>query len=317
MKVSIIVPVYQVEDYLERCLESLAQQTCNDLEIIIVNDGSKDHSQEIIDRYTSKYPFMKGYYKENGGLSDARNYGIEKATGEYLAFVDSDDYVDVEMYDALYQKAISKNFDLVVCDFQEEYETHVQRCSCLLDHDLFTKDDVKKCMCDFYPSAWNKLYKRTLFTTLRFKKNVWFEDVELCYRLLPSVNSIGVVPRAFYHYIQRTGSISNSNDVRIYHTIDNWNGIIQFYQEQGLYDEYYKELEYLYVRYLYATFMKSAVKFDFVHFKEAVVKAQREVKRNFPHYRKNNYFYHSLKGIYLLSFQRIYAYILYCLKHNR
>ena len=108
-KVSIIVPVYGVEEWLERCMESLVHQTLQDIEIIVVNDGSPDNSQEIIDRYVKEYPdLVQGHIKENGGLSDARNYGLQYATGEYIAFVDSDDYVDVTMYEKLYKKAIEE-----------------------------------------------------------------------------------------------------------------------------------------------------------------------------------------------------------------
>src|SRR5699024_7335683 len=114
IKVSIIVPVYGVEEWLSRCLDSLVNQTLNDIEIIVVNDGSPDNSQAIIDEYERKYPDMvKGYQKENGGLSDARNYGMKYATGEYIAFVDSDDYVDLTMYEKLYLKAKEDNADAV------------------------------------------------------------------------------------------------------------------------------------------------------------------------------------------------------------
>ena len=120
-KVSIIVPVYNVEQYLEKCLNSLVNQTIKDFEIIIVNDGTKDSSQKIIDKYAKNYSFIKSYIKENGGLSSARNYGIKKATGEYLAFVDSDDYVTEDMYEKMYQKAKEKDFDMVVCDLNYIY----------------------------------------------------------------------------------------------------------------------------------------------------------------------------------------------------
>ena len=118
IKVSIIVPVYGVEEWLSRCLDSLVNQTLNDIEIIVVNDGSPDNSQAIIDEYERKYPDMvKGYQKENGGLSDARNYGMKYATGEYIAFVDSDDYVDLAMYEKLYLKAKEDNADAVTCAY--------------------------------------------------------------------------------------------------------------------------------------------------------------------------------------------------------
>ena len=105
MKVSVIVPVYNVENYLEKCLTSLVNQTLKDIEIIVVNDGSTDNSQKIIDRYEKKYSNVKAYVKKNGGVSDARNYGINKAKGKYIAFVDGDDYVDEMMYEKMYKKA--------------------------------------------------------------------------------------------------------------------------------------------------------------------------------------------------------------------
>ena len=109
IKVSVIVPVYNVEDYLARCLDSLVNQTLKEIEIIVVNDGSPDNSQKIIDKYAKKYLNIKAYKKENGGLSDARNYGIKKANGEYIAFIDSDDFVTTDMYEKMYQKAKTGN----------------------------------------------------------------------------------------------------------------------------------------------------------------------------------------------------------------
>ena len=123
VKVSVIVPVYNVEKYITKCLNSLVKQTLKDIEIIVVNDGSPDNSQAIIDKFVKKYPKkVKSYIKKNGGLSDARNYGIEKATGEYIAFVDSDDYVEHNMYKEMYEKAKEHDFDIVVCDLKYIYE---------------------------------------------------------------------------------------------------------------------------------------------------------------------------------------------------
>ena len=116
MKVSVIVPVYNVEKYIKKCLNSLVNQTLDEVEIVVVNDGSPDNSQKIIDEYTKKYKNIKSYVKENGGLSDARNYGIKRATGKYISFVDSDDYIRKDMLEKMYNYAIQKNFDVVVCD---------------------------------------------------------------------------------------------------------------------------------------------------------------------------------------------------------
>lgn len=317
MKLSIIVPVYNVEKYLRRCMDSLVSQTISDMEILVINDGSPDNSQKIIEEYEKKYSFVKGFVKENGGLSDARNYGIEIAKGEYIAFVDSDDYIENTMYETMYKKAITKEFDVVVCDFEEIYSDHSVLGTSKIKQDLMNPEQVKEQMHDIYPSAWNKIYKKELFDNLRFKKNVWFEDVELIYRMLPYIRSIGVIHQAFYKYMQRKGSISKSNDKRIYHCLDNWNGIVTFYKENGLYEKYHEELEYCYVRYLYATFVKAALKFDKNMYRQAVEKAISNVKRQFPGYRKNKYFYKSLKGVYLIVFHKRLAMLYYWINSKK
>ena len=121
-KVSIIVPFYNVEEYIERSIKSLVEQSLEDIEIILVNDGSKDGSEEIAKEYKRKYPDKIVYLeKENGGLSDARNYALPYATGEYIAFLDSDDYVEEEMYEEMYVTAKMDKADIVECDYLWEY----------------------------------------------------------------------------------------------------------------------------------------------------------------------------------------------------
>ena len=309
IKVSVIVPVYNVEAYLEKCLDSLVNQTLKEIEIIIVNDGSPDNSQKIIDRYQKKYKQIKSYIKENGGLSDARNYGIEKASGEYIAFLDSDDYVKENMYMEMYNKAKSNDFDIVVCDLNYVYDNKIIYASSNIEDDTY---DIKKVMINIYPAAWNKIFKKELFDKgIRFKKNVWFEDVEFIYRLLPYVKSIGVIHKPFNQYVQREGSITNTINKKTYHYIDNWNGIIEYYKKNKFYDEYKQEIEYSYVRYIYATFIKQASKYNYADYKEAVNIAIKNVKTNFPLYRKNKYFYKSTKGLYLILFNKFISKIVY------
>ena len=123
IKVSVIVPVYNVEAYLDKCLNSLVNQTLKEIEIIVVNDGSKDNSEKIIEKYKEKYPEKIKYYKkENGGLSSARNYGLKYAIGEYVAFVDSDDYVDLKMYEKMINLANLENSDIVVAATEAIYK---------------------------------------------------------------------------------------------------------------------------------------------------------------------------------------------------
>ena len=314
IKVSIIVPVYNVEEYLARCLDSLVNQSLKDIEIIVVNDGSPDNSQKIIDNYCKKYKNIISFIKENGGLSDARNFGIEKAQGEYIAFLDSDDYVTIDMYMEMYNKAKSGNFDMVVCDLNYVYDDKIIKASCNIKKDT---NNIKDVMLNIYPAAWNKIFKRNLMDKgIRFKKGVWFEDVEFIYRLLPYINTIGVVHKTFNQYVQREGSITNTINKKLYHYIDNWNGIVEYYKKNNLYEEYKLELEYCYVRYIYATFIKQASKYNYKDYMDAVDSAISNVRKNFPKYKKNKYFYKSLKGIYMLMFNKRIAKIIYK-KYNK
>lgn len=318
IKISVIVPVYNVEKYLDKCLTSLVNQTLNEIEIIIVNDGSTDNSINIIKKYEKKYKNIKAFNKKNGGLSDARNFGLKKATGQYIAFLDSDDYITFDMYEKMYNKAKSGNFDIVVCDLNYIFDNKTKKAFSNIKIDTY---DIKKTMLDIYPAAWNKIFKKELFDYgVTFKKNVWYEDVEFIYKLIPYVKSIGVVHEHLHQYVQRQGSIMTTYDERIYHYIDNWNGIINFYKNKNIYNEYKNELEYCYVRYIYATFIKQATRLNLEDFDKAVSIAIKNVKENFPSYRTNKYFYSSLKGIYLILFNKFFARLLYVknnLKLNR
>ena len=311
-KVSVIVPVYNVERYLEKCLDSLVNQTLKDIEIIVVNDGTKDNSQEIIDKYVKKYPKkVKGFIKENGGQSSARNYGLEYAKGEYIGFVDSDDYVELDMFEKLYNKAKENDFDIAICNLNFVYEETDEKkeFSINMKSDLTDKESLRTHMVNIYPVVWNKIYKKSLFDTskLKFKEKVWFEDVEFLYKLVPHVESVGVIDDYLYNYLQRQGSVTNTFDKRLYNYVENLNDIVDYYKEKDFYDYYTNELEYVYVRYLYATFFKRAAKYNDEEFYKAVDCAVENVSNTFPKFRKNKYFYKSLKGIYLLLFNRKFA----------
>ena len=314
MKVSVIVPVYNVYDYIERCLDTLANQTLKDIEIIVVNDGSPDNSEEIIKKMMKKYKNISYYKKENGGLSDARNYGLQYAKGEYISFIDSDDYVSLDMYEKMYQKAKEGDFDFVSCDIRYVFPDHEEIVGCSIDEDT---EDIRSLFINMYPAIWNKIFKRELFLhDLLFKKGVWYEDVEFIYRALPYVKKVGVVHEAFNYYVQREESISHRISDKVYDYIDNMDSIVAFFKERNFFDEYKLELEYAYVRYVYATFIKTALNFPYDKYLQAVDKAIKSVHENFPNYRKNKYFKKSKKGIYLLMFNKSIAKLLYKLKRK-
>lgn len=311
-KVSVVVPVYNVEKYLDKCLNSLVNQTIDDIELIIVNDGSTDKSQEIIDKYKKAFPNkVKAFIKKNGGLSDARNFGIKKCSGEYIGFVDSDDYADIKMFEKLYDKAKSNGFDVAVCDINYIYKNSTKVVSSLVNEDIYNDGDIKKQMVNIYPAVWNKIYKSELFNYgVLFKKGVWYEDVEFLYRLFPYIKSIGSVKEALINYVQRAGAITNTFDKRVYNYIDNFNGVVEFYKKNNFYDKYYFELEYCYLRYLYMTFIKTACNFDRREFKKACLLAKKNVLKNFPNYKKNKYI-KGLSGFYLKHFNLLTQNIVY------
>ena len=209
------------------------------------------------------------------------------------------------MYEKLYKKAVSKNFDVVVCDTLYDYETKKKFCSSKINEDLFKKEDIKKMMVDFYPAVWNKIYKKSLFDNgIRFKKGIWFEDVEFIYRLIPSIKSVGVVNEALINYVQREGAITKTFDKRVYDYITDWDSIINYYKSNNMFDEYRDELEYSCTRYLFATFIKSLSKMnDNDEFERGVNLAISKVSENFPNYKKNKYLKKlTLKNIYLRNF---------------
>lgn len=283
IRVSIIVPVYNVYNYLDRCLKSIKEQTLKDIEVIIVNDGTPDTSQEIIDKYTAIDSRFKGYIKENGGLSDARNYGMTKARGEYIAFVDSDDYIEKDMYELMYNKAKENDCDIVECDFTWDYPNKV----------IEDKTSVKEnLLIDVRVVAWNKIYKRKFIekTGIKFTKGVRYEDVDWCYKLLANVSTFSSVHKCLYHYIQRNNSIANTQNERVRDIFTVLNNTIFYYKEKGIYDKFKDELEYIYMRYIFGSSFKRVVKIkDKTLRKQILDESYNNLLSNFPNYKDNKY----------------------------
>ncbi len=253
IKVSIVVPVYNVERYLRKCLESLVGQTLQEIEIIVVNDGTKDNSQAIIDEFAARYPEkVVSLIKPNGGLSDARNFGIPYCHGEYIGFVDSDDYVDADMYELMYAEAKKKDADMVVCDYVKEYTADSQ----LVKAREYTSR--KDMFLGGLAAAWNKIYRRALVeeTGILFPEGLIYEDTEFFCKLIPHINACGYVDRPFVHYVQREGSIANTQGEKVAMIFDIFDNIIAYYKEHDFYAEYSDELEYFIVRILLGSSME-------------------------------------------------------------
>ena len=284
-KVSVIVPIYNVEKYLEKCINSLLSQTLEDIQIILVNDGSKDNSGNIAKEYEKNNKDRVIYVeKENGGLSDARNYGLKYATGDFIAFLDSDDYIEKNAYEEMYNKAIEENADYVECDFIWEFPNKIR-----VDKQYPYKN--KKEMLSFVRVvAWNKLIKRQLITdnNLEFPKGLRYEDIEFTYKLIPFVNKFAYVDKPFIHYVQREGSIANVQNERtaeIFTVLDN---VIEFYKKNNIYEKYRDELEYNYARYLLCSSLKRMCKIkDKTIRKKLLTESWKRLNSNFPNWKKN------------------------------
>lgn len=237
--ISIIVPIYNVEPYLRKCVSSILEQTYQNLEIILVDDGSPDNCSAICDEYSEKDARIRVIHKENGGLSDARNAGIDTATGEYIIFVDSDDWISENCIEVLLQIQ-QKNHTLIsVIDTVESDGTKESERSYSVGYDIkevYTAEEAMQVIFlqhEFNTSAWAKLYHISIFDGIRFTKGILYEDLDLIYRLIDKVGKISFSPAGKYYYFQRNDSIVHAKfDSRHFILVDISSEIIKFVDER-------------------------------------------------------------------------------------
>ncbi len=210
VKVSVIIPVFRVENYLERAVDSVLAQTLAEKEIILVDDGSDDACPQICDRYAREYPqLVRVIHKQNEGLGLARNSGVDAAVGEYVAFVDSDDAVDCKMYEQMYQKAKEADYDIVMCDVQIHYveENRTATVPTYPGEEIDLPDYIANGNNITY--SVNKLFRRSIWEQNRYEKML-FEDIALIPALVTKYPHIGYVKQPFYHYYRRANTISTT-----------------------------------------------------------------------------------------------------------
>lgn len=247
IKVSVIVPIYNVEAYLERCLMSLVNQSLEEIEILCVNDGSKDNSQEIIDRFVEKYPNkVVSLPKLNGGLSDARNHGIKFAKGEFLAFIDSDDWVDLDMMKDLFEAAHMTQSDIAVSDMEYVYDNGQTSFSSGGDFTI-TEIDENPAIITINNSACNKLYHRELFENVEFFKGIWYEDLATVPKVIALSKRIVKVNKAHYKYFQRWNSIVHTQNPKVFDIYTALRTVSEFLKGIDQYDRYRAFIQDLYV----------------------------------------------------------------------
>ena len=300
-KVSIIVPVYNVEEYLDKCLNSLVNQTIDNYEVIVVNDGTKDNSQEIIDKYVKEYPkIIKPYIKKNGGLSDARNYGLKYARGEYIGFVDSDDYVKEDMFEKMYNKATENNYDIVVCDcIVKDKDTEY-----ILKSNLNLSDNVVDNYILSYPMAWIRLVKKEVINNFKFRKGILYEDLDLTPTFVLKSKKIGFLEYGCYYYVQRPGSIMKQKEFNN-RLLDIFDVLSNVKDKIG--DLYPLEVEYLFITHLLRTATLRFLDYDNTNmYLERIINVINEY---YPNWKENIYFKKSgskIKIICNLSYKKRY-----------
>lgn len=215
VKLSVIVPVYNVEKHLKRCIDSIIKQTYKDFELILVDDGSTDNSPKICDEFCKQDKRIKVIHKENGGVSSARNAGLDIAEGDYISFIDSDDYIEVDMFKKLIQRIIENSADIaqcnfkVVCENEKGLKNKVYKEVKVADRYSALNESVDV---PFSNVVWNKIYKKEILSGIKFNENIKrFEDVDFTYRVLLNCSRYVKDKSQLYNYFQRQGSLCRAN----------------------------------------------------------------------------------------------------------
>lgn len=266
LKLSIIIPVYNVENFIAECLESVVAYTGESVEIIIVNDGSKDESITIVKKYIEKYSYIKLINKVNGGLSSARNAGFKSAKGKYVFFIDSDDIIKAESITKILENAEKNNSDIVVADYFEmwdEEKIKIRKDKSNMPMELTDKNKIleKLFMIEISFSVWNKLYRRDFLikNNIEFKEGIWFEDLEFTFRAFYYSNKITKVDTLFYGYRQRSNSIMTTISEKILDKMEVMEGLKIFLIEKNSLEKNIIGYNALYIK-MYLSIIYSCLK---------------------------------------------------------
>ena len=240
VKISVIVPVYNVYKYLTRCLDTLINQTLNDIEIICVNDGSTDNSAEILKEFANKDKRIIVINQENAGLSAARNAGMAQAKGEYIGFVDSDDWVDLDFYEKLYNAAKNNDCDIAAADFVREHPNKKPKRLNITEEKVYETPEDKYMVCKTYREGcvWNKIYRSEFLKSinLKFVDGMYYEDRDFTARSLYYSKKLVTVPNTYYRYFVNPKSIVKKgvNKIQREHYILVRQQVLQFIKEHNI-----------------------------------------------------------------------------------
>lgn len=302
IKLTIVAAVYNLEKYLPRCLDALVNQTLQEIEILCVDDGSTDSAPQIIEDYQKRYPEkIKVFHKENGGEFTTRNYGLERATGEYVTFVDTDDYVEKDWAEKLYNAAKENEADLAVCAFERiDLKTNKVVATNMTNFgntvkEINSKDDY---LLFINPAPWNKVYKREKIKDLRFLPFRGFNDTMFLASCYTKMNKIAFIPDVLYHYYLRYDSqihTVNENDVKNLkkYLLE----VKELYKKTGKYEEMKYILDTFAFLHLGTSVMYRVSYDKTVNMKEMLKETIKYLDENFSNWRKSPFlkFGYSLK----------------------
>lgn len=250
-EITVVIPVYNVEKYVEKCVKSIALQSCENVSVVLVNDGSTDNSGAICDRLAAEYSNVKVMHQTNKGLGGARNTGIENCKTDYIMFLDSDDCLTPDTLKICANIISSNQCDMVLFDMLSVYDDGskgVKYTVPVIPDKLLSADELKPLA--FYSGACNRVYKTKLFkeTGIRFPEKVWYEDLRTVPLLVPYVKNVYYYSKKpLYFYLQRRGSIMHTPDFDrvVTERMAAVDTVVDYYMQNGIYDKYHEELDYL------------------------------------------------------------------------
>lgn len=289
--VTVAVPIYNCEKFLERCILSIIDQTYTNLEILLINDGSPDHSQEIMEKYKEKDNRIKCFYKKNSGIADTRNFAVKHATGKYLFFVDSDDWIVDTCIEKMVKKQHEENADLVVCEFDRLYNKKTTRNTINMYDILGFKNTC----------VWNKLYilDNIKKNHIEFPKGIWYEDLTMLSNYIMVCQKVSIIHESLYLYWQNENSIMHTYDDRIFQIFEALEKIEQYAKKRKLYDKHKEGIEFATIYHvLVGTIYRFSFHKDFSV--EGIKKIVEQVEKKFPKWYHNKLIKENLPFYYSL-----------------
>lgn len=294
MSLSVIIPVYNVEEFIAPCLESINNALSfiahkEAVEILIINDGSTDNSGVLAQRFCERNARFTYYSKPNGGLSDARNYGLSKRKNDYVCFIDSDDLISEEYFSSIIN-LLNQNIDLVIFDVEDIYPNGTTK--------VMKGMDIENELWTVIPSAWNKVYHHKLFQNIQFPTGKWYEDVGTTYKAIKLVETYIYVEKPLYKYRKnREGSILSTSTNKINDIYDVLDDVYIYYEKNAALNEKNTEgLTYQYVKLLLWSNMYRQLKycrFDLLSFTNKMAYTRNLIYTKFPDWKENKFLLHN------------------------